>query len=879
MTLTNTTTKQPQRLLTAVAVSAALLLAACSDDKYAQEPELNEYIQQGQAYSQQHQYKAAILAAKGAIKAYPDDIEGYLILSDVFNQLGWIKQAQSSLEKYKGVKNSEYYFLLLDSYSKNNKFISAEKIISSQQVLLQQPDRLQLAQAKLLLRQSQLAQAETLFIRLQDSPKYQAQGMIGQARIVALRKDTDKAIALLDTVNELAPQNSESRILQSYLFLERGELVKAEASLTAALSVLPSTDIFTPERITILQSLSNILIQQGRGSEAQIYAQILADEFPEADAINQQYQQAYKLFKNKDIAAAKTELNAILQRAPDFKKAATLLGIILYNENDLQGSSQYLSGIIDPETDSKKLTQLYAMTQLKLNQAADVLALMENTIDAEKAPGTLALYAVAAIEQQAFEQAKLAIDRIRQLEPNSVRSILLLSRYFNSLPQPQYQQAVSLLEEAVQLHPGERTLLLAYIRQLLQLKEYTKADKIVAQIAKNNPNDIELVALAAQYYQYKQQFSHASELFNQILRQAPKHKVALLGLANIKQLQQDWNASLTVFNKYIQFYPTEILAYQGALLATLKLKIEPQQAPQHLAKNHDPAIIALVLSRYYFKQNELKLASEYLAKANTSLPSQFKPAATTLNQDIDYRRAYSALTAKDFRTAKAISSPYAEVTVAALPFWALLTGAEIGLGNYQNAQQAIEKIASLAPNSPLINNFRSDLALAQNNPEQAIIYLRQEWQNNQVEIIAKKLHQVLRKYDPQQADTFLDSWLQAIPQSVAANLKKAFNLQNNGNNQQALVHYETILKQLPNEITSLNNAAWLYHLIADPRAVTLAQKAYVLAPDNANILDTYGWILFKSGDQAQAKTIINKAFTLAPEDKTIQQHWQQVSAQ
>ena len=186
MKLTVTNYKLTKQTLVAIALSSSLLLTACDDNTRSNDAKLSQHIQQGQTYLQQHQFKAAMIAANNAISAYPDQIDGYLILAKAYNQLGQITPSLDVLNSYKNKKNTEYYFLQLDAYQKSNKLISANKLIEKQSQLLQrQPERLSLAQANILLKEQQPEQAKAIFQRLESSEKYKIDAMIGLARFYA----------------------------------------------------------------------------------------------------------------------------------------------------------------------------------------------------------------------------------------------------------------------------------------------------------------------------------------------------------------------------------------------------------------------------------------------------------------------------------------------------------------------------------------------------------------------------------------------------------------------------------------------------------------------------------------------------------------------
>ena len=79
-------------------------------------------------------------------------------------------------------------------------------------------------------------------------------------------------------------------------------------------------------------------------------------------------------------------------------------------------------------------------------------------------------------------------------------------------------------------------------------------------------------------------------------------------------------------------------------------------------------------------------------------------------------------------------------------------------------------------------------------------------------------------------------------------------------------------KSNPGNLLILNNLAWALFEAKDARAATYAQQALKLKPDNASVLDTYGWILANSGKPDQGLQHLRKASAAAPDDADIQWH-------
>ena len=76
----------------------------------------------------------------------------------------------------------------------------------------------------------------------------------------------------------------------------------------------------------------------------------------------------------------------------------------------------------------------------------------------------------------------------------------------------------------------------------------------------------------------------------------------------------------------------------------------------------------------------------------------------------------------------------------------------------------------------------------------------------------------------------------------------------------------------PDNVLVLNNLAWAYQQVKDPRALETAERAYKLKPDNAAVADTLGWMLVEQGNTTRGLELLQKAVAAAPKALEIRYH-------
>ncbi len=126
----------------------------------------------------------------------------------------------------------------------------------------------------------------------------------------------------------------------------------------------------------------------------------------------------------------------------------------------------------------------------------------------------------------------------------------------------------------------------------------------------------------------------------------------------------------------------------------------------------------------------------------------------------------------------------------------------------------------------------------------------------------------------EQAIAELETVLKKSPQNKGALMTLASVYEKRGDHTTARDTYERLLALDPNEAAVLNNLAYIYaeHLGQTEKGLELARKARSLAPGNAAVSDTFGWVLFKSGDYQQAVALLEEAASRIGDDPEVRFH-------
>ncbi len=568
----------------------------------------------------------------------------------------------------------------------------------------------------------------------------------------------------------------------------------------------------------------------------------------------------------RQVADARREALAVLERAPAHERAILILANASLREEELAEAVARL-GAFDPET-SVAFHLVTSFSQAKKGQieAALVSAEKARTID----PNSVAAHLALASLHEVQGQSELAGEALRQAaEFSETRSSVKLTYAQYLAKNGKAQEAKALIEaqlaEAKDYIPG--WVLLA---ELTAVEEhYKNALMLLEKVFGRDPANPRALGMkariltamgktaeATQIYEQLDRTYKDSPLFKYSLAQAhlregaeikaraaleqtlalyPDHPDASLQLAQLQMRAGDVTEAVLGLEALIEQRPTllqaqlmlaEIYESQGRLAdAAAIFQRQIASAPQN-AGSH------LMLGKLLRRQGDLPAARQCLETAQSQAPENLAIVSELVDLDLAEGNFAAA-------EARIPDFPGKEAQAGELVLRGKIFAAQ---EKWDEAEETLQKALETQPDLSIAR----DLLLS--------VYVR-----------AKKTPQAIEK---------LKTLLQERPESVQHRILLASLHSESGDDANAAAQYEAGLKAAPNSVAMLNNLAYLYSQQEGrlDDAENLARKARGLLPANPGIADTLGWILYRQGNYQDALRLLEESAAQAKNHPEIQYH-------
>ncbi len=858
---------------------AVMLATACGETT----TELNaeRHLERAGAYEAQGQYRAAIIEYKNALKKSQGDADMLAAYAAMLNDLGHYPSSLQLIDGFQGQSTQALTLAKVDALLSLGKHRSAQQVVDGLSGLSAQQRAL--LEAKLAAARGEVNRAIEQFDTLIADAELGDEARLGKATLLASLGQYNNAVALLKPVSESSESFARAQLLMAGVDIANNKLENAETRLTDLLGKLPNTDIMRPERAAALERLSYVLTRLGRSNEAYIYSKLLAEAYPGANEVNEQYRAAVEHFKSGDMEAARSLLLGITEKYPSYDKANQLLGIISYLKGETEVASELLSSSVDPEIADPLTTHIYAASRLKLNDPQKVLEILEPGIEKSDAAQTWVLYGLAAISDGQLAKAEKAFNKAVELAPEDVRVRLSLAGFYESTPRADKAKQWKQLETALQLAPTDREVLQQVVSYHLKNSGEKAAERFVNAQVDKYPDAFAPKLIAGYYHASQNRLEQALGYFtqaSQLKKQGEDFLNAMFAKGKVELALAKHDAAERTFSELVKEYPASEQAYRG-LYSTFIRQKDPAAARdklEQLARRNAQVAPYVVLVQSALAVQDVKTARKYFNKAQEL--DKDDERITRLSQSIKYVDAVVAMQQGDLNQARAHIAALLKARPDNLRLLSFLVDLEVKAGALKEARKVVSQIEKLNPDHAVVAVLKGDIAFAEKDMEGAQGHYTAAWNRKPSDLTGEKLFRVLaiQKKETEQG-RHLQVWLDKLPNSVPGLLYQSMRLQQRGQRIKAQEGYERLLSLAPENIAALNNLGWIHFEEGDTgKSLKLLERAAQLAPESAAVLDSYGWVLFKHGEQKKGLEYLRRANELAPDNKEIAEHLKQAEA-
>lgn len=237
-----------------------------------------------------------------------------------------------------------------------------------------------------------------------------------------------------------------------------------------------------------------------------------------------------------------------------------------------------------------------------------------------------------------------------------------------------------------------------------------------------------------------------------------------------------------------------------------------------------------------------------------------------------------ALARQQWVAAEAAYNKAAQIRPSAPEPLLALVQLDMRRGHLVQAQRRLEERLAQAPDHPYASGFLGELLLTKGESAAALAHLQTATRLNPKwttpwAYLARGHYVEKRVSD---GDAALMKGLEASPDNEQLRLMLAVSLTSQQRYDEAITHYETVLRYGPSSLLAANNlAAILVDHKHDPKSLERAlvlSRGFESEKSNPYLLDTLGWAHHKLGHHVDALRVLRQASTLAPDHPVLNYH-------
>lgn len=711
-----------------------------------------------------------------------------------------------------------------------------------------------------------------------------APALLGLARLKVASNDLPGARAMIDDI-----LSKDARNANAWLF--KADMLGAEGKTAEAISAYEKGIEIRPQAITAHAALIMIHLRDRKPDLAG--KQLEAMQKAAAKHPLTYYMQGLTAYGRKDIPAAHSAVENLLSVQPENAQGLQLAGLIAYESRSDVQAQEYLRKALQkaPGLDFGRRTLV--MSYLRSGQPAKAVETLQPVLHgSETRSAWLPLAGNAYMQSGDVKTAEEYFQRAAKADPENkqTQTALALSRMRTGHAEESFADLEHIAAEDKGIS-ADMALIATHIRQ----KQFDKALKAIANFEKKQPDNPVVHNLHGGALLGKGDSEGARKSFDKALSINPAYLPAATALAQLDLLAKKPDDARKRYESVLAKEPKNV----QALLALAELQARIGAKPDEIAAQIGKAIAAapnepaprLALIGLHIRNKDNKKALASIQEALAAIPNRpelldVAGQVFQLNGDTNQALAtYGKLTT----LLPTAAHPYlrmAEVQVAAknkegarnslnkglslqpdsLPIQRALIMLDV---DDKKFDAALTKARDIQKKQPKLNAgyvLEGDIHIINKAWGQAAMAYRAGLKAAPSTDLAERLHTaLLLDGKAGDANAFADSWLKSQPKDKVFRLFLAESARKSKDYGAAAAQYRTLLAAEPNNPAVLNNLAWSLGQLKDPKAITHAEQANKLAPNQPAIMDTLGMLLVEQGNTERGLELLSKALQLAPE--------------
>ncbi|EHJ05350.1 tetratricopeptide repeat protein, partial [Marinobacter manganoxydans] len=548
-------------LLSALALPLPFIMTGCNNSPDSSEA--TSHISRAETYADQGQYRSALLEVRNAIQTDPNNVEHIVRLAELYLDIGAYEQASELLQPWLEEHTESVALTLARAYVNQRKQLSATETLATYTPGSPEEQlEASLIRAEALRLSGEVPEALALFRNLSDSNSSNVKAITGLARSHLDMNQTGQAIEAVEQWVAANGKHPAPLYWKGVAQYRENQLEVASETLTDAVTVIPTTDVFLPIRRDILTSLSRVLTEQGKITEAQVYNRILAENLD--TGAQEQGNAVIAAIRDGNIEEAKATLRDMLKLDPDNEQVALMLGALTAGTGDLEEGTRLLTENLDPETTPTQFIRAATMAQIDAGDREQALRDLDRAIKARPNDNDLlAMHGILALSLPEHEEAGVAsLSKAISNEPERVRLRLALAQHHIRKNQP--EQALGQLRMAFTANPADWNTTGTYLNLLIQQGETTEAEEIRDSLLNGYGDQPRAVLLASMADARMGNLAEATQRLESLVSEDPQLQAPKIALAMLYTQNGENDKAITQLLDAARITPDAIQPLQQA---------------------------------------------------------------------------------------------------------------------------------------------------------------------------------------------------------------------------------------------------------------------------------------------------------------------------